>query len=180
MEIDEHLQQTLYMIILKTKLTVSLQFDPAPREGEPQVSRRTPGTTILDSCWFQTTSSKRIPLYCRRPHLLGECWKEENGNLLVLFTSFSQSICIPTFAFQFVLFPFAFVLGLLLDGGSGYNVIYCSTPQECQEYKLCNAYKNYYDTHITTSPLGTSLNRIFFAEQIRIPVSFTFFCLKNL
>lgn len=47
MEIDEHLQQTLYMVILNTKLTFSLQFDPAPREGEPQVSRRTPGTTIL-------------------------------------------------------------------------------------------------------------------------------------
>jgi hypothetical protein len=48
MEIDEHLQQTLYMIILNTKLTLSLQFDPAPREGEPQVSRRTPGTAILN------------------------------------------------------------------------------------------------------------------------------------
>jgi hypothetical protein len=52
MEIDEHLQQTLYMITLNTKLTSSLQFDPAPREGEPQVSRRTPGTTTLNSCLF--------------------------------------------------------------------------------------------------------------------------------
>ena len=66
---------------------------------------------------------------------------------VVVFTKYLYShVCS-----QFVLFSFAFVLGLLLDGGSGYNVIYCSTPQECQEYKLCNAYNNYYDTHISTS-----------------------------
>ena len=46
------------MITLGIQLTSSLQFDPAPREGEPQVSRRTPGITILDRCLFQTTSSK--------------------------------------------------------------------------------------------------------------------------
>jgi len=44
MEIDEHLQNTLSVPCLHL-LTLSLQFDPAPREGEPQVSRRTPGTS---------------------------------------------------------------------------------------------------------------------------------------
>jgi len=42
MEIDEHLQQQLYAP-LNRPTHRSLQFDPAPREGEPQVSRRTPG-----------------------------------------------------------------------------------------------------------------------------------------
>src|SRR5438046_9153981 len=93
----------LCMITLFIQLTSSLQFDPAPREGEPQVSRRTPGTTILDSCLFQTTSSKCIPLYCRSPHLLGECLKRGEWKFIELFlftSSFFRSICNPTLTFN--------------------------------------------------------------------------------
>ena len=35
MEIDEHMKYTF------------LQFDPAPRRGKPEVTRRTPGTCVL-------------------------------------------------------------------------------------------------------------------------------------
>lgn len=38
MEIDERMNQTLYFCVAND----SLQFDPAPRKGEPHVTRRTP------------------------------------------------------------------------------------------------------------------------------------------
>ena len=45
MEVDEYLNKTLYVtaMIYCIVLTLgSLQFDPAPRRGEPMVTRRTP------------------------------------------------------------------------------------------------------------------------------------------
>ena len=50
MELDEHMKYTLYVHLLTARLPMSpyspsfysLQFDPAPRRGEPHVTRRTP------------------------------------------------------------------------------------------------------------------------------------------
>ena len=44
MEVDEYLNKTLYFIFCTCDCFIlySLQFDPAPRRGEPTVTRRTP------------------------------------------------------------------------------------------------------------------------------------------
>ena len=49
MEVDEYLNKTLYVFLhvflssgLRSVSFNSLQFDPAPRRGEPLVTRRTP------------------------------------------------------------------------------------------------------------------------------------------
>jgi hypothetical protein len=44
MEVDEYLNKTLYApsLLLLFVTSRSLQFDPAPRKGEPMVTRRTP------------------------------------------------------------------------------------------------------------------------------------------
>lgn len=45
MEIDENLKYTLYVpprFLTSADVPPSLQFDPAPRAGEPLVSRRVP------------------------------------------------------------------------------------------------------------------------------------------
>jgi hypothetical protein len=64
----------------------SLQFDPAPREGEPQVSRRTPGYSIS---WnhvliLQTTSSNAYPLFVEVRICLETVEKREKEIYLVL------------------------------------------------------------------------------------------------
>ena len=81
MEVDEHLKYSLYVFILlcflyimgPTKcsflsdpLPCSLQFDPAPRRGEPHVTRRTPDCKPFPFLLqlYLTLSPPRLSLTC--------------------------------------------------------------------------------------------------------------------
>lgn len=68
MEIDEKLSYSLYvflpMLVFAARLTFfnSLQFDPAPRAGEPLVSRRVPDYFLvrIDSHLFTSLDSDAV------------------------------------------------------------------------------------------------------------------------
>lgn len=73
MEMDEKLSYSLYVascgctssLMLLTNTIRSLQFDPAPRVGEPLVTRRVPDYFLVSQSLMRFTS--RLTLLCSDP-----------------------------------------------------------------------------------------------------------------
>ena len=128
-------------------LIYSLQFDPAPREGEPQVSRRTPGLLSHLYNLQQTTSSNAYP-YTVEAAFACE-WrllKREESNLFFLFVN----------TYSYPLLCYLHLCWFIAGRWIGYNVIYTVVPHKNVKNINSAMDPNSHSSHITLPPHDTA------------------------